>query len=247
MVEMKLNKAISFVGKSLLIEDDFIEGGERRKRILVLGDLHLGYHGSVPDLLPDIIFKETIQDLELVLKHVGEVDEIILLGDVKHEFSGILEKEWRETRKFFNILKQHTKKIIVVKGNHDTILDPISRELGFTLVDFYLLGKYGFFHGDKMFDALLEKDVEVLLCGHLHPAVSLREGVKIERYKCFLVGSWKRKKVIILPSFFPLIEGGDIFYHEGNLGFGLDVKKCEVYLVGSGLDVFHFGKMGKLG
>ncbi len=240
---LKLDKNISFIGKCVLIEDDFLEGKKKvKKKILALGDVHLGY-GGVSGLLG--VFRETCNDLVHVLQQTGKVDFVVVLGDVKHEFSGILDEEWRETRKFFEILRTYSSTIVVVKGNHDGFLEPISRELGFEMVDYYVLGKYGFLHGHKMYGDLLDKKIAVIMCGHLHPAVTLREGVKSERYKCFLVGRWNGKKIIVLPSFFPLVEGGDVFYHEGNLGFDLDVKKCEVYIVGEN-KVFYFGKMRKL-
>jgi len=252
----KLDEHISFIGKCVLIEDEFLTGGKKiRRRILVLGDLHLGYEDSSLGIPMRMIFQETLEDLRKVFGAVekkkgfgagkGEVDEIVILGDVKHFFGGILDQEWKETRKFFSYLKEKCKKIIVVKGNHDTILEPIAREFGFELADYYLLGKYGFLHGDKMFDALLEKKIKVFFCGHLHPAITLREGVKSERYKCFLAGSWRGKKVIVLPSFFPLVEGADVLIWEGNLGFDFSIEKSEVYLVGDA-EVLYFGKMGKL-
>lgn len=250
MAGTRLDKHISFIGKCVLIEDDFGEY-KRVRRILVLADVHLGYEDSVMGFPLRVIFQETFEDLKQVFENVensngGGVDLVVLLGDVKHYFGGILDQEWRETRKFFDLLKSYLKKdgrIVVVKGNHDVILEPLSREMGFELKDFFVLGRYGFFHGDRVFQEISAKGIQVLFCGHLHPAVTLREGVKSERYKCFLAGKWKGKRVVVLPSFFPLVEGGDIFYHEGNLGFEFDVKKADVFVVGE--KVYEFGKIGK--
>lgn len=242
----KLDEHISFFGKCVLIEDNFLIREQKiKKKILVLGDVHLGYGDRNLGFLPQMIFKETVEDLEKVFGEVGKVDIVVLLGDVKHYFGGISVQEWKETREFIEILKEKTDKIVVVKGNHDTVLEPISRELGFDMVDYYILGRYGFLHGHKIYQELLDKKIRVLMCGHLHPAVTLREGVKSERYKCFLVGKWKGKKVVVVPSFFPLVEGGDVFYHEGNLGFPFLPEKADVFVVG-GREILPFGKMKKL-
>ena len=45
--------------------------------------------------------------------------------------------------------------------------------------------------------------------GHLHPSVILsdKQKIKREKYKCFLVGIYKKKEVIILPSFIGSVKG----------------------------------------
>ena len=238
---------ITLLGKSAFIED---------VGILVFGDLHLGYEemlNEVGVLIPRTMFREVIDELKMIFdgieKEGKKLKNIVVLGDIKHEFGTVLNQEWSDVLQFLRILKEKVKEkgeVILIKGNHDTILEPIVRREGLELREFYIDGKYGFLHGDKMFDSVLDRNVKVVFVGHMHPAVTLKEGVKSERYKCFLVGRWKGKKLIVMPSFFPLVEGADVFYQEGNLAMKLNLKNMDVYVVSSGLEVMDFGKMRKM-
>ena len=74
--------------------------------------------------------------------------------------------------------------------------------------------------------------------------------MKEEKYKCFLVGKWKNKEIIILPSFFPLIEGSDVSIENTNLDekFNFNLKNFEVYIpVPDSFEVLDFGKLGGVG
>mgnify|MGYP001574584138 CR=1 FL=1 len=79
----------------------------------------------------------------------------------------------------------------------------------------------------------------------MHPAISIAKNVKKEIYKCFLVGKYKDKEIVILPSFFPLIEGADVNIEDTNLAFKLNLRGFEVYVVGD--KVYDFGKLSKVG
>jgi len=89
--------------------------------------------------------------------------------------------------------------------------------------------------------------------GHLHPATYLTDKIgciKKEKYKCFLIGKWKNKKIIILPSFFSLIEGTDI---EQDKDYGKNkykdfsiipkkkLKKFNIFIVGKD-KIYEFKK-----
>jgi len=215
--------------------------------------------------------KEIIRDLEIIFEKIGRVDEIVILGDLKHEFGIISEQEWKETLAVLDFLKTKCEKIVLIRGNHDKILGPIAEKLnqGFRneipdsaqkssdfrhsatpilLRDFYIIDDFCFIHGNLAFEEIYGKKIKFLVMGHRHPAVMISDKYKKERYKCFLVGKWKKKKVIILPSFFPLVEGSDIINsEEKNLLFIPESKLRDfcVYAV-SGLDVLKFGKLGKI-
>ena len=82
--------------------------------------------------------------------------------------------------------------------------------------------------------------------GHLHPSASLEKDAKTEKYKCFLVGEFKGKEIIILPSFFPLIEGSDVAIEETNLAFDLELDNFKVYIPVNVNEVLEFGKLKSL-
>jgi len=188
---------IEFIGKSLLIN----------KKVLVIGDLHLGYEGSMREsgyMIPSGLYKQMIEDLGLIFERVGTVEKVILLGDVKHGFGRYAENEWKEIGEVMNYLRRKAKEVIVVKGNHDAIIDSMIEKLDkVELVDYYLWGGIAFLHGDRDFPEIHEGDVKVWVMGHGHPAIVLEEdvGVKKEKYKCFLDGKFKGKDVIVVPSF----------------------------------------------
>jgi len=81
---------------------------------------------------------------------------------------------------------------------------------------------------------------------HLHPTITLsdKQSTKKEKYKCFLVGRFKDKEVIVVPSFFSFIEGGNIDEYEKT--FSLvpysELENFEVYVVGEDWIVRDFGR-----
>jgi len=236
---------MKFIEKALWLE---------KEKILVVADLHLGYEEGLQEqgvFLPRFQFKQVVSDLEKIFKKIGggKVEEVIILGDLKHEFSGILKQEWKETLDLLDFLKNKVKKIILIKGNHDTILEPLARRKELKVKDYYVKKDVVFLHGHKSFPKCLDKKIKTLILGHLHPAITIREGAKSEIYKCFLVGKWKGKEVVILPSFFPLIEGQDVGMEKTNLAseFNFKLKNFEVYVPIDVDEVLDFGKLKKVG
>ncbi|PIN90947.1 hypothetical protein COU60_01235 [Candidatus Pacearchaeota archaeon CG10_big_fil_rev_8_21_14_0_10_34_76] len=246
---------IKYIGKTLLIEDS----GER---VLVIGDLHLGYEEAMRTngiLVPSGIYEEIVREIELVFDYLEKkrkkVDKVVLLGDVRHEFGRILKSEWKEVLDFLDYLKEKIGKkgeIVVVKGNHDTMTVNIVKKKNIEIVDYYIWGGLAFLHGDKDFDVVYDKDIKYWVMGHAHPAVVLQDkkSVKKEKYKCFLVGKFKRKEIIVVPSFFPIVEGSDVTGLNGNeLGLAWDFKlgSFEVKIVEGeeSLETLDFGRLNK--
>ena len=230
---------IEYIGKCVLID----------KKILVVGDLHLGYEDSLNRsgvFVSRVMFNEMILYFDKVFEKIGKVKEIVLLGDVKHNFGGISEQEWGDTLRLLDYFSQKTKKIVIVKGNHDKIIEPIARKREIVVKDYYIYNEYCFLHGDKDFEEIYDRKIKVWIIGHGHPAVKLREGVKIEKYKCFLEGEYKKKKIIIAPSFIEFSEGSDPRESELCLAWNFDLNKFNVKIVGGGLDVLDFGKLKDL-
>ena len=237
---------IKYIGKCLVVEKE-------SEKILVVGDLHLGYGESIRKggvFVPVDIFGEVINDLDAIFERVGKIDEVVLLGDVKHEFGRIMREEWREIGEAMNYLRRKAKKIIVIKGNHDPVINSIVKDLkNIELVDYYIKGETCFLHGDRDFPEIHEKGVRKWVMGHVHPAVVIEEegGSKKEKYKCFLEGVHRGRKIIIVPSFFPLVEGSDPRYFSFGLVWDFKLENFNVKIIdGSSLDVLDFGKLKNL-
>src|SRR3989344_6090015 len=230
---------IEYIGKCLLLTSDV-------ERTLVIGDLHFGYEGAMRSsgvMIPVKLYEKSIYDFDLVISKTGNVDNIVILGDVKHEFGYILDDEWKYIVKFIEYVKTKCNKLIVIEGNHDVILFPILNKLGIIGVDYFIWDNVAFAHGDKKFDELYSKNINYWILGHGHPAVNLYEGVKREKYKCFLSGKYKSKKIIIVPSFFPLIEGTDARDFDMKFAWEFDLMNFKVYVVSDDLEVLDFGKL----
>jgi hypothetical protein len=225
---MEIQKGIEIVGKALWL---------KKSRTLIIGDIHIGYEEALNKqgiLVPRSQFKETEKEIKEILKL--EPETIVINGDLKHEFKEISEQEWRETLAILDLMS--SSQVILVKGNHDNILEPIAKKRGLKIVDSYLVDDVGIIHGDRIIDL----PAKTLIIGHEHPAIVLEEEIKSEKYKCFLLGKYKTKKLIVMPSFLPMIEGTDIAqedllspYLQQNL------KNFEVFIVGD--KTYKFGKL----
>jgi putative SbcD/Mre11-related phosphoesterase len=178
------------------------------------------------------------------------IDKIILLGDLKHEFGRISRDEWKEVLELIDYLKKKCNEIIIVKGNHDVVLESVTGKKGISVVDYFVFRDFVFLHGDKDFEKskIYDKKIKRWIVGHGHPAITLEEkrGIKKEKYKCFLVGKFKGKEIIIVPSFFPITGGSDPRDYDLNMAWNFNLNKFNVKIVGENLETFDFGKLGKL-
>lgn len=235
---MEILKGIEILDTCLLI----------KKETLVLADLHMGYEEALNKqgiFVPRSQFKETEKKLSELFKKIGKIETIVINGDLKHEFGTVSEQEWDDTLKIFDLIQKHCKNIVLVKGNHDTILGPIAKKRGLSIVDSYCIDDLCILHGDKILDNLNASSAKTLIIGHEHPCVSIREEPKVEKFKCFLLGKFKKQQLIVMPSFLPIIEGTDILkekllspYLHQNL------NNFEVFVVGD--KAYKFGKLRNL-
>jgi len=231
--------AVDYIGKCLLVED-------LGKKILVIGDLHIGYEESLNQsgvLVSRGMFGEMVEYLERVFSRVGDVDEVVLLGDVKHVFGRVLGQEWKEVLSLIEYLEERCGKIVIVKGNHDKIIDAIASRGNVEVRDYYIVGGTCFMHGDR--DFIEAHGVGRWVVGHGHPAVKISDGVKVEKYKCFLVGRFRGKEVVIVPSFFEGSLGSDPRENDMKMAWDFKLEKFVVKVV-EGFEVRDFGELGKL-
>ncbi len=220
------------------------------EKILVITDLHLGFEEALIKqgiLIPIFNFLDSVKKLTGIFSKTGKLEKIIILGDLKHEFGVISEQEWNEVIKMLVFLGEHSKEIILLKGNHDNILGPIAKWKNLSLEESFFLEekKILFLHGDKIPLTKEFKEAKTIIIGHEHPAIVLRDGIKTEKFKCFLKGSFGRKTLIVLPSFNSTAEGTDVlrkkllspFLHQ-------DLNKFEVWVIAD--KTYFFGKISEL-
>ena len=190
----------------------------KRHHALVLNDLHLGYEEALHAkgvFVPRFQLQEVISTLQKILT-TTKPETVVINGDLKHEFGRILAREWKEVLQFLDFLLRNTKNVVIIQGNHDPVI----------------------VHGDEVCRTTATR----IIIGHEHPAITIREGSKWEKYKCFLKGTWKGKELIVVPSFNPLLEGSDILSEKLLSPFLEDIRNFNVYVVSKG-EAFGFGKV----
>jgi len=174
-----------------------------RSRILLVSDLHLG--------LVDFYDKFIINKIEKLIDSL-EVDELIVLGDMKHKI-GCYEFK-------FDL----GVPVSVIRGNHDSNLRGVevlsSRGIR--------LSKFGLFHGHAIpSDDVM--DAEVLIFGHAHPSVYI-DGFK---ERVWLTGFWENKRLVVMPAFNDLCASTPINLRRpaGFMFRRWDYRKADVFLL----------------
>ena len=156
----------------------------QKTRTLVISDLHIGWEITlsqkgiyVPTQMPKLLRK-----LKSIIKKY-KTEELLVLGDVKHTVASAEISEWHDVPDFFDELKKRTRKIYIIRGNHDGNLEPLLPEnVEILPATGIKLGEVGFFHGHRWPSPTLLQ-CETLVMGHVHPVVAFRDqsGFRITR------------------------------------------------------------------
>ncbi|MBD3309928.1 phosphoesterase [Candidatus Woesearchaeota archaeon] len=180
----RLTKNIKIVDLALKVKDT-----------LVIADVHIGYEEALNKqgfMIPRFQFKDVMKRLESILEE-AKPSTIVINGDLKHEFGRISDQEWRETLRFLDLCARYAK-VILVRGNHDTVLGPIADKRKVKVVDYHQISAPGeeilVLHGDQLPRKM--PDCNTIIIGHEHPAVRLWEKQRYETYKCFLKGTFRK-------------------------------------------------------
>ncbi len=243
-----MNKRYVFIGKTLFF---------LKEKILVLGDLHLGFEKMLRNQgldFPVKQFEGIKEELEKTILHIkaryGKIEEIVLLGDIKHHYSFEAE-ERKEVNMLISFLKRYIpeNKIIFIRGNHE------KNDKNGKYTDYYIVKDIAFIHGHREFLEIYDKKINLIVMGHLHPSVTLRDEMKIrnEKYKCFLVGKHKKKEIIVVPSFLSFTEGvaaneiEEIMDNSFSIIPNKILSEFEVFIANSiGEEALNFGKLKSL-
>jgi uncharacterized protein len=238
-------KEFEFINKSIYFP---------KLKVLAIGDLHLGHEFTFREsgsLFPETQMRLTKNEIDKIFHKLKiekkQVKKVIFLGDLKHFFS---YQKGEKTRflEIMYIVSKHIPRqnIITIKGNHEKIAKIADKKL----IEYYIIENIAFIHGDILPKEILKKEISTVVMGHLHPAIILRdpEKVKQEKYKCYLIGKYKNKKFIILPSFLPTIEGAIVNAYLTDTHSIIPAKNLEkfnVFAIGKN-KVYEFGKLKKL-
>lgn len=236
---MEILKGIEIVDLSLFI---------KKEKILIIGDLHIGQEEAMNKeglLIPRFQHKDLVSKTKKILEKT-KPSLIILNGDIKHEFSGISRDEWKKVQEYLDLLLKSAK-VLIIKGNHDNVLEPIASRKGINLIEYYTDKDIFICHGDKILNNNKLKKSKIIIIGHEHPSIGLQEGNRVEKYKCFLKGKYDNKTLIVVPSISQLSEGTDILSEKMLSPFlkKAHINNFEAWIV-ENEEVFYFGKLKNL-
>ena len=177
----------------------------KKRRLLILSDLHLGKAGHFRKHGIPISRKVHLSDLARLHQLISrkEPKEIILLGDLFHSFKN---KEWEDFIRFIEVF-DHLP-FTLVKGNHDILSDYPSK---LKVVDRLFLDPFSFSHQKETSDFFN-------ISGHLHPGFRInghaRQGITVP---CFYFS----KGHGILPAFGHFTGIKKVRKVEGDRLFGI--------------------------
>lgn len=248
-------KKYIFIGKTLFFP---------KEKILVIGDLHLGYEEALRTRGLDIPikqFEEMTAELGRIIDYIKnryeKIEDIIFLGDIKHHF-GYIASEREEIKKLLVFLRSKNiqeNKVIFIRGNHE------KNDKSGKFLDYYIVKDIAFIHGHEEFPEIYAQEINLIVMAHLHPTVTLSDEMKVkrEKYKCFLVGRFKKKDFVVVPSFISITEGVSLSEFVDEIARGHDISiipsseldNFNVYIVSEvGVaakeGALNFGKLKKL-
>ncbi len=214
-----------------------------KEKVLVIGDLHLGYEKALEDegmYLPRMNTESIRESLNRLIEKY-EPKEIVLLGDIKHDFRRAKFEGKEEVRAIVRLIMDAAK-IVIVKGNHDNYVQNIVADMGITVVDHVDIGGYRLEHGH------VDSGVRPVIIGHEHPSVkivgALSGGLKMQ---CFMYA--RKEGVLVIPPFSFLSSGTDFAMSSEDFMSsackGADMGNAELYGI-SELGLIELGTLSEV-
>ena len=225
----------------------------RDLKALVCSDLHLGYEGVMAERRRYFLPKTNLSSIKGYIESAAAgrvVEELIVNGDIKNDFSKVHLEEFNELNELVSFSKRlGIRKFLLVKGNHDNFIGRVGVGTGMAIYEGELRrGEYVFAHGDKPVNV---DEGKLLIVGHIHPSIALytKLGAK-ERLRCFLYGRRGNGRLLVLPAASYFSEGFEINPGSENelvhmLGSNIDLGNIHALCIGEG-ETLDFGSLRDL-
>lgn len=218
----------------------------REEKTLILSDFHMGYEESLNKqgiFIPRHQYADTIKRLENLLAKFPGIKNIVITGDLKHEFGTISQQEWRDVFGIIALLQKHCEKLVILRGNHDTVLQSMLKQKSIDVKTDFCIDDFAILHGDEIPADINVLKKKIFVIGHAHPAIKLTDSFTSEKVKCFLKGKWGGRTLIVLPSFNLITEGSDVLTEKSISPFLNNIEDFEVWAVAGSEKVMYFGKI----
>ena len=211
---------------------------------IAIADLHIGLEGvlEAEGMHLPRIQTESMRDSLMRIVDRYQPERVLILGDLKHEFSHNLGQELAEVRQVVRQLRDGAE-VWVAKGNHDNFLASLAKQLDLRVETTFRLGGVSMMHGH------MDSEERPLVIGHEHPSVRLFDSIGAYlKLPCFL--HFEKERVLVLPAFSPLAPGMD--FTNATKGRALspvlrdaDVGAAQVYAC-SEIGLMHLGPVSGL-
>lgn len=149
-----------------------------RHGILFIADAHLGklsHFRKEGIAISNIGEEKNIEKLTLLINKFTP-KKLIFLGDLFHSVYNTSWELFKQFRLSFNTIE-----FVLVKGNHDILIDNYYNEINIKVVDDLIIDNLHFSH------EAIDTDL-INVYGHIHPGVRLKgKGKNYESVSCFLI------------------------------------------------------------
>lgn len=170
------------------------------ERALVVADLHVGRDAASAYELP-LGEREDLAARLADLLSIFDPAEVVVAGDLLHAFDRVPEGVEETLGTLRETVADAGTELVVVRGNHDSMLASLLESPDVTVRDEHLVGDTLVHHGHEEPESVAARYV----VGHDHPAIEI-EGT---RHPCLLYGpdTFRGGDVLVLPAFNRLAPG----------------------------------------
>ena len=163
------------------------------EKTLLVADTHLGKEATfrrhhIP--IPAGSTTGTLATVTSMLQETGAT-RFVILGDMFHARSSLSPDVCDSLEAFFN--RHQGVEMLLVRGNHDAHLGQLPAAWPIEIVPQHTIDGVLLMHHPVE----VPSDVNLLLCGHLHPAIRIETMIdKTDKLPCF----WYSQRRLVLPA-----------------------------------------------